>query len=439
MSVITSDIDLKEKIVQAFEQTPNRKNVQRTEAIHHFQKLGLPGNKTEEYRFVPITRALEKNFSFDQLNPIESNIKSIDEFLIPDLEANIIVFINGIYSPDFSKVVSPESEIIISDLRKAINQSEAQVYFEKYLKTSVDPFTALNAALWQDGIFIQIPARTKVEKPVFILHINDAEKSQSICHTRLLVVLEEGSELTLIERSASVGTNNIFHTFAEEIVVKENASLDYVKIQNDEGKLHQVANSMIHQSNKSKLNTFTLTLNGSLIRNNFNIAIDGENCESHFYGLYVLNGNTIADNHTVVDHIKPNSFSNELYKGVMDGNSKGVFNGKIFVRPNAQKTNAFQSNRNILLTDTATINTKPQLEIWADDVKCSHGCTSGQLDEEALFYLRSRGIPLETAKAMLLYAFAAETLEPIKNAELKSYLNSLISQRLTTDGRKLDS
>ncbi len=210
MSVITSDIDLKEKIVQAFEQTPDRKNVQRTEALHHFQKLGLPGNKTEEYRFVSITRALEKNFSFDQLNPIELNIKSIDEFLIPDLEANIIVFINGIYSPDFSKVISPENEIIISDLRKAVNQSEAPVYFEKYLKTSVDPFTALNAALWQDGIFIQVPAKARVEKPVFILHINDAEKSQSICHTRLLVVLEEGSELTLIERSASVGSNNIF-------------------------------------------------------------------------------------------------------------------------------------------------------------------------------------------------------------------------------------
>ncbi|HLZ16294.1 MAG TPA: Fe-S cluster assembly protein SufD, partial [Cyclobacteriaceae bacterium] len=220
------------------------------------------------------------------------------------------------------------------------------------------------------------------------------------------------------------------HTFAEEIVVGENASLDYVKIQNDEGNLHQVANSLIHQSGGSKLNTFTLTLSGTLIRNNFNIAIDGENCESHFYGLYLLNGGTLADNHTVVDHMKPNSYSNEMYKGVMDGNSKGVFNGKIFVRPHAQKTNAFQSNRNILLTDTATINTKPQLEIWADDVKCSHGCTAGQLDEEALFYLRSRGISLQEAKAMLLYAFAAETLEPIKNNALKTYLNSLISKRL---------
>ncbi len=265
------------------------------------------------------------------------------------MKPNIIVFINGIYSSGHSKIISPESEIKISDLRKAVNQNEAPIYFEKYLKTSTDPFTALNSALWQDGVFIQVPAKAKVGKPVIVLHINDAEKEQSIAHTRLLVVLENESELTLIEKSASTGENNIFHTFAEEIVVKESASLDYVKIQNDEGKLHQVANTMIHQSNKSKLNTFTLTLNGSLIRNNFNIAIDGENCESHFYGLYLLNGSTLADNHTVVDHIKPNSFSNELYKGVMDGNSKGVFNGKIFVRPHAQKTNAFQSNRNILL------------------------------------------------------------------------------------------
>jgi Fe-S cluster assembly protein SufD len=430
MSAITSDNDLKEKIVRAFEQSPDRKNAQRVDAIKNFQKLGTPANKTEEYRFTPITRALEKNFSFDLSNEVPSKINSIDQFLIPDLEANSIVFVNGIYSSEHSKIISPESEIKISDLRKAVNQEEAPIYFEKYLKTSADPFTALNSALWQDGIFIQVPAKTKVSKPVFILHINDAEKEQSIAHTRLLVVVEEESELTLIERSASTGGNNIFHTFSEEIIVKENASLDYIKIQNDEGKLHQVANSLIHQSNKSKLNTFTLTLNGSLIRNNFNIAIDGENCESHFYGLYLLNGSTLADNHTVVDHLKPNSFSNEFYKGVMDGSSKGVFNGKIFVRPYAQKTNAFQSNRNILLSDTATINTKPQLEIWADDVKCSHGCTSGQLDDEALFYLRSRGISLNEAKAMLLYAFAVETLEPIKNPILKTYLDSLISNRL---------
>ena len=430
MSAIISDSDLKEKIVQAFEQSPDRKNIQRREALQQFQRLGLPGSKTEEYRFTPITRALEKNFNFDQPNPIESTINSIDQFLIPDLDANVIVFVNGIYSQEFSKIISPENEIKISDLRKAVNQGEAPLYFEKFLKTSLDPFSALNTALWQDGVFIQVPAKIKVNKPVLVLHLNDAQKEHAVAHTRLLVVLEEESELTLVERSASTGNNAIFHTFGEEIVVKERASLDYVKIQNDEGQLHLIANTQIHQSSNSKLNTFTLTMNGSLIRNNFNIAIDGEHCESHFYGLYLLQGSTLADNHTAVDHLMPNSYSNELYKGVMDGNAKGVFNGKIFVRPHAQKTNAFQSNRNILLTDTATVNTKPQLEIWADDVKCSHGCTSGQLDEEALFYLRSRGISLHEAKAMLLYAFAVETLEPIKNAALKNYLDSLISKRL---------
>ncbi|HTH54981.1 MAG TPA: Fe-S cluster assembly protein SufD [Cyclobacteriaceae bacterium] len=425
MTALAIDTDLKEKIIKSFSSDDGgRKN-----ALEVFKELGLPAGKAEEYRFTPITKALEKNFDFDVANS-SSNFSSIDSFLIPGLEANVIVFVNGKYAAHFSKKISPDREVRISSLPAAIENGDATEHFEKYLKTSTDVFSAMNSAFWQDGVFIKVPANTKVEKPILILHINDAGQSQSVCHTRLLLMLEEGANLTLIERSASIGSNPIFHTFAEEIVIGKNASLDYVKIQNDEGKLHQVANSLFHQSDKSRLNTFTLTLNGSLIRNNFNIAIDGENCESHFYGLYLLNGNTMADNHTVVDHIKPNSFSNELYKGVMDGNSKGVFNGKIFVRPNAQKTNAFQSNRNILLTDTATINTKPQLEIWADDVKCSHGCTTGQLDEEAVFYLRSRGIPSKEAKAMLLYAFAAETLQPIKNMELKNYLDGLISQRL---------
>ncbi len=428
MSTITTDINLTGKIVKAFEAMAG-KDEHRQEAFNRFQKFGLPTNKSEEYRFTPIARALEMNFNFDEINS-SSAFDSVKEFLIPQLEANVIVFINGFYSKEFSKIISPKNELEISNLKSAIETGEAIPYFEKYLTTKADPFTAMNSAFWQDGIFVRVPAHTKVEKPLLVLHINDATKNESIIHTRLLVVLEEGSELMLIERTASTGANNILHTFAEEIVVKENASLEYVKIQNDEGKLHQVANTMIHQSGGSKLNTFTLTLSGTLIRNNFNIAIDGENCESHFYGLYLLNGNTLADNHTVVDHLKPNSYSNELYKGVMDGNSKGIFNGKIFVRPHAQKTNAFQSNRNILLTDTATINTKPQLEIWADDVKCSHGCTTGQLDEEALFYLRSRGIPEADAKAMLLYAFAKETLGPIKNEILKNYLDGLVSARL---------
>jgi Fe-S cluster assembly protein SufD len=166
------------------------------------------------------------------------------------------------------------------------------------------------------------------------------------------------------------------------------------------------------------------------VRNNLQLSLDGEGIESHMYGLYLLGDDTLADNHTVADHRKPNSFSNEIYKGIMGDSSKGVFNGKIYVRPSAQKTNAFQANRNILLTDKASVNTKPQLEIWADDVKCSHGCTTGQLDEEALFYLQTRGISKETAQAMMLYAFAGEVLENVKHPVIKEYLDKVISERL---------
>jgi len=288
----------------------------------------------------------------------------------------------------------------------------------------------LNTAFFQEGIFIHVPQDTVVAKPFLILHINDAQQKQVVSHTRLLVNVENGSAVSVIEKSDSIGDYPCFHTFTEEIIVGEDATFDYCKVQNDIGLIHQVSNTTFSQSNTSKVNTFTLTLNGQLIRNNLSIIIDGKHCESHFHGLYLVTGNTLVDNHTVVDHQKPNSFSNELYKGIMDENSKGVFNGKIYVRPHAQKTNAFQSNRNILMSESATINTKPQLEIWADDVKCSHGCTTGQLDEEALFYLQARGIPYDAAKAMLLYAFALDVIELIKNETLKTYLDSLITQRL---------
>ena len=211
---------------------------------------------------------------------------------------------------------------------------------------------------------------------------------------------------------------------------RENAEANFYSIQNDSGNRYQYNLTQFYQLNHSRVNTFTFTLNGKLVRNNLQLALDGEGIESHMFGLYLLENDTLADNHTVVDHKKANSFSNELYKGIMDGNSKGVFNGKIYVRPNAQKTNAFQANRNILLTDKATINTKPQLEIWADDVKCSHGCTTGQLDDEAMFYLQTRGINKETARAMMLYAFAGEILDNINHPELKDYLDQLVSERL---------
>jgi Fe-S cluster assembly protein SufD len=406
-------------------------NESRKKAIDTLTRKGLPGTKHEEYRFTPLTRAIDNIFTWkNEVTPAQ--LTSIDQFLIPELEANIVVFINGQYSTTFSKLTSPANEIKIKPLYEAFKSEKELVaeYFDTLVSTEADSFAAMNTALWQDGFFIHVPADTTVQKPVLILHINDASQEQVIAHTRLLVIMESGSKLSIIEKFNTVGEHAALHTFTEEIVVKEKAALEYCKIQNDSGKTYQIANSNIHQSDSSRVDTFTLLLNGQIIRNNFTITIAGESCESHFNGLYMLHGNTVADNHTVVDHQKPNSFSNEMYKGVLDGNSKGVFNGKIFVRPNAQKTNAFQSNRNICLSPSAAINTKPQLEIWADDVKCSHGCTIGQLDEEAVFYLQSRGIDKETAQGMMLYAFTAETLKTIANETLKTYVDSLISERL---------
>ena len=420
------------EIVKSFHETKfGEASEYRTKAIANFEQLGLPTNKSEEYRFTPITKAITKNFEWkNKLSP--SSISSIDQFLIDGIEATILVFVNGSYSQSHSKIDHSSKEIKITSLSEAFRADKEVIskYFDKLSQSEADPFAAMNTAFWQEGIFIHVSENTKVERPILFLHISDASQEQVITHSRLLLVVEKGSSLSVIEKFDSVGSNPIFQTLTEEIIVKENAQLEYCKIQNDSGNSHQVTNTVIQQSNSSKVDTCTITLNGQLVRNNFSIVIDGEHCESHFHGLYLLNGNTIADNHTVVDHKKPNSFSNELYKGIMDGNSKGIFNGKIFVRPQAQKTNAFQSNRNILMSEDATVNTKPQLEIWADDVKCSHGCTSGQLDEEALFYLQTRGIPYDSAKAMLLYAFALDVLAPVKNEKLKVYLDSLIAERL---------
>ena len=420
------------EIVKSFHETKfGEASEYRTKAIANFEQLGLPTNKSEEYRFTPITRAIAKNFEWkNKLSP--SSISSIDQFLIDGIEATILVFVNGSYSQSHSKIDHSSKEIKITSLSEAFRADKEVIrkYFDKVSQSEADPFAAMNTAFWQEGIFIHVSENSKVERPILFLHISDANQEQVITHSRLLLVVEKGSSLSVIEKFDSVGSNPIFQTLTEEIIVKENAQLEYCKIQNDSGNSHQVTNTVIQQSNISKVDTCTITLNGQLVRNNFSIVIDGEHCESHFHGLYLLNGNTIADNHTVVDHKKPNSFSNELYKGIMDGNSKGIFNGKIFVRPQAQKTNAFQSNRNILMSEDATVNTKPQLEIWADDVKCSHGCTSGQLDEEAIFYLQTRGIPYDSAKAMLLYAFALDVLAPVKNEKLKAYLDSLIAERL---------
>ena len=402
----------------------------RKEAFETFQRLGLPENKTEEYKDTPIARSLQKNFTF-QSAPTKGKIK-LEDFLIPAIDANVIVFVNGIFSKEHSSIVSSESEISVVPIKEALIEKNPLVlkHLGKHADFKTDALAAWNTAAWSDGIFLHIKNNQIVEKPIIIHYLNDGSESEVWSVSRNLIVAGSSSKFTFVEKYDSVGKANHFSNIVTEVVVSENAEANFYSIQNDAGNRYQYNLTQFYQLNHSRVNTFTFTLNGKLVRNNLQLALDGEGIESHMFGLYLLENDTLADNHTVVDHKKANSFSNELYKGVMDGNSKGVFNGKIYVRPNAQKTNAFQANRNILLTDKATINTKPQLEIWADDVKCSHGCTTGQLDEEAMFYLQTRGINKETARAMMLYAFAGEILDHVNHPELKDYLDQLVSERL---------
>jgi Fe-S cluster assembly protein SufD len=426
MSALIDNKDLLASIVAAANRNDTGFTDVRQEGVKALSALGLPSRKSEEYRFTPIVRSMEKLFSTWPSESAPSTISDIRPFLIDGLDGSVVVLANGEYRQDLS--VIKDDTISVRSLTDS-SPVQSDILFQQ-ADFSNDAFVAWNTAAWSAGVTIEVADKVSAKHPLTVLNIVDATTAAAAPHVRLLVHIGQAASLSLISRTIFIGENSSFSTTVEEILVKENARFDYCRVQ-DQQKETSFTHTSIRQLNESHVNTFTLTLDGRLVRNNLNIAIDGERTESHFHGLYLLDGETVADNHTVVDHRKPNSVSNEMYKGVMDGSSRGIFNGKIYVRPHAQKTNAFQSNRNILLSDRATINTKPQLEIWADDVKCSHGCTTGQLDDEAMFYLRSRGIPKEQARAMLLLAFVAETYSFIANDALRTYIAKRVTERLS--------
>jgi Fe-S cluster assembly protein SufD len=404
----------------------------RKAGLASFEKLGLPQAKSEEYKYTNLTKLLNKKFADHKLAPAaQLSAEQLEEILFKGFEANVLVFVNGQYAKDLSKIISPESELIIRELSEAADEfkEDFEKHFAKHADLN-DEFTALNTAFAQHGAFIKVPAGKVVEAPVALYFINDSSKEKVVTYPRNLFIVGQSAQVNVIETYRTIGEQDTFTNIVTEIAMDKNSGMNFHKIQTDSENANFAGNTQVYQLRDSLFNAITITLSGGMTRNNLNIALDDENCEAHMYGLYLLNDKQHVDNHTAVDHRKPNSFSNELYKGVMDGKSTAVFNGKIFVRQDAQKTNAFQSNNNILISDDAAIYTKPQLEIWADDVKCTHGCTTGQLDEEQLFYLQARGIDKESARAMLLYAFAKDVLENIKIEPLKEALDAVLEERL---------
>lgn len=402
----------------------------RTKGREAFLRLGLPANKAEEFRHTPITRLLHQNLSLEPKGNQGAVLRD-GALQIAGLDAYQVVFINGVYVESHSSLPA-DSDIVVKPISAAVDAGDPIVleHLGKYADCETDGFVAWNTAAWSDGVFIHAKRNAISDKPVCLVYWHETGKEDVTSVVRNLILVETNAQLEVFERYASNGSANHFSNHVTEALVRANAGLELYTLQNDNSQRYQYAFTHIQQENSSRVNTYTFTFNGKLVRNTLHLALDGEGIESHMYGLYLLSGDTIADNHTVVDHRMPNSFSNEIYKGVLDDKSRGVFNGKIYVRPLAQKTNAFQANRNIIMSDAATVNTKPQLEIWADDVKCSHGCTTGQLDEDAIFYLQTRGIDKDTARAMMLFAFATEILNNVRHEGFRQYLETIIREKL---------
>jgi Fe-S cluster assembly protein SufD len=410
----------------------NSLNTIRQEAFGVFNKLGVPTSRNEEWKYTRIGGLFAKDVHFNINAGNELLAADIDFLRLPGHEhANELVFVNGRFSSALSVIRS--SALQVCSLEEAAGNHYADIvsrhfnHSARYLK---DGINALNTAFVQGGVFIEIKKGKVTEHPLYIYNIVNAKVENVLAQPRSLVHVGENAQVQIVENFVTIGQQQSFTNQVMEIVVEKDANLEYYKIQNDAGTANQVSTTHIRQVGKSYSHAVTISLNGGIVRNNTNVVLEASHCEAHLYGLYFQHGDSHIDNHTVVDNVMPHCFSNELYKGMLDGNSTGVFNGKIYVRQPAQKTNAFQSNKNVLLSDSASINTKPQLEIFADDVKCSHGCTIGKLDEDALFYLQSRGVPEKTAKSMLLHGFAGDVLDKIKCLPIRNYVDQLISERL---------
>jgi Fe-S cluster assembly protein SufD len=431
-------IDLKTQLINNFQVMETQLNGKsktafhqlRKEALERFDILGFPTIRHEEWKYSNVKNIISQSYNFNT----QSNVTSVDleVFTIPKLGGNVLYVVNGIYQEKLSHIISDEAVLKVCNLAdaEALLPEVFATHFGKYANYRDNAFTALNTAFAQNGIVIYVPNNKVVEEVVTICYVTDARHENIATQPRNLVVLGENAQLKVVQTFVTLGDSAAFSNVVLEAFVSENAHFECYQLQNESDNAYQINTTQIEQKSNSVSYNFTISLNGGFVRNNLNARLDGEYCEANMFGVYLPNGSQHIDNHTVVDHAKPNSNSNELYKGILSDRSTGVFNGKIFVREDAQKTNAFQSCKNVLLSDNATMNTKPQLEIWADDVKCSHGTTTGQLNNDALFYLQARGIPKDAARTLLMLAFAEDVINKIKIEPLKVYLEGLIEGKI---------
>jgi Fe-S cluster assembly protein SufD len=404
----------------------------RNAAIARFSQLGFPGPRNEDWRFTPLAEFFKHRFA-------RAGTTTVTELPPPLLAKAIrLVVANGQWDAAHSNVADVPQGVTIGSLQSALRDcpDKIETHLGRYAKFDTQPFAALNTAFVEDGVFIHLPKGTQLETPIELAFVSSPAGAPHIAHPRVLVLVDEGASLKLVESWSGVPGAVYANNVVTEFVVGPGAIVDHYKVQSESTLACHVAAQHVQLAARGNFRSHAFTLGGAFTRNDLSAVLDGEDLECTLNGLYLADGERLVDNHTAIDHAKPHGVSHELYKGVLAGRGKGVFNGKIFVRQDAQKTDAKQTNQTLLLSDDATIHTKPQLEIFADDVKCTHGATVGQLDETSLFYLRARGIPKHEAERLLVFAFANDVVNRVQLPELREYLETqLLSARGLTGDR----
>jgi len=405
-------------------------------AIEYIKNNDFPTTKDENWKKTDFKKLFKHQFSYAEKVDFDEQTLSI--FNISGLNANILVFVNGYFYQEYSNIIEKNNSLIIGNIAKA--KKENTEVFEKYFyKETIynkNLFSAFNSAFAQDGAFVYVPKNKIVENPIHIYNFTDGNNKKTISQTRNLIIAEANSEVKIIQSYHSLSVNYTLSNIVTEIFLEENANVNYNLFQGEGDDASQLNHTQVFQERSSNFSSNVITLCGSIVRNDLLVKINGEGCNTDLNGLYMPDREQHFDNTLFVQHAKPHSYSNQLYRGIIDNKATSVFFGKVYVGKGAIKTFAEQNNNNILLSKYAKAHSKPQLEIYNDDVKCSHGSTIGQLDKEALFYMKTRGIGERKAMVLLLNAFASEVLDKIKIEPFRNYTKHLIDKRMT--GEKMD-
>jgi Fe-S cluster assembly protein SufD len=412
----------------------------RRQAIERFGELGFPTTHQEEWKYTNVAPLVRIPF---QPAGEQGNGLSAEELArspLAGLTSNRLVFVNGVYSHELSSTAGLPEGVQLASLAEALageasRSGELEQHLARYAAYDRQPFVALNTAFLEQGAFLRIPPGLVLEEPIHLLFVSTGNAVSRVSHPRNLIVLDRESQAVVIESYVGLGEAAYFTNAVTEIAVGESAVVEHYKLQKESLQAFHMATVQVHLGRSSVFTNQNISLGGALVRNDLTAVLDGEGAECTLNGLCLGTGRQHVDNHTTLDHARPHCSSHEIYKGILDGRATGVFNGGIIVRQDAQKTNAKQSNRNLLLSQDAVIYTKPQLEIWADDVRCTHGATIGQIDQDALFYLRTRGMDLQAARDLLTYAFASEPLGQMKVEAVRSWVEGELFAQLA-EGRR---